>query len=82
MTTPKVAHTPTRAARLSLVAGADLHPPEQAAGTDDLRSVTIVVPTYREAENLPHLIGRVSKFRASSGLAIDLVIVDDDSRDG
>src|SRR5437762_1565977 len=45
-------------------------------------TVTVVVPTYREAENLPHLIDRVARVRASSGLAIDLLIMDDDSRDG
>jgi dolichol-phosphate mannosyltransferase len=45
-------------------------------------SVTIVVPTYKEAENLPHLINRIAAMRDESGLAIDLVIVDDDSADG
>jgi dolichol-phosphate mannosyltransferase len=47
-----------------------------------LPTVTIVVPTYKEAENLPHLIDRVAKVRASYGLAIDMLIIDDDSRDG
>ncbi|MES1206772.1 MAG: glycosyltransferase family 2 protein [Pseudomonadota bacterium] len=45
-------------------------------------TVTIVVPTYREAESLPHLIDRVAKVRAASGLQIDMLIMDDDSRDG
>ena len=44
--------------------------------------MTIVVPTYREVENLPHLIERIARVRASSGLEIDVLIMDDDSRDG
>ena len=58
-----------------------------AVGTLDLRastraSVTVVVPTYKEAENLPHLIDRIAMVRDRQGLALDLIIVDDDSRDG
>jgi dolichol-phosphate mannosyltransferase len=44
--------------------------------------VTIVVPTYREAESLPHLIDRVARVREADGLEIDMLIMDDDSRDG
>jgi dolichol-phosphate mannosyltransferase len=44
--------------------------------------VTIVVPTYKEAENLPHLIGRLAKVREETGLDLDVLIMDDDSRDG
>jgi len=44
--------------------------------------VTIVVPTYREVENLPHLIDRIARVRAASGLEIDVLVMDDDSRDG
>jgi dolichol-phosphate mannosyltransferase len=47
-----------------------------------LPSVTIVVPTYQEAENLPHLIDAVARVRDAHGLALTLLIVDDDSRDG
>jgi dolichol-phosphate mannosyltransferase len=45
-------------------------------------SVTIVVPTYKEAESLPHLIDRVAKVRAEAGLDLDMLIMDDNSRDG
>jgi dolichol-phosphate mannosyltransferase len=45
-------------------------------------SITIVVPTYKEAENLPHLIALVAQVREAHGLDIDLLIMDDDSRDG
>ncbi|HET9371913.1 MAG TPA: glycosyltransferase family 2 protein [Vicinamibacterales bacterium] len=45
-------------------------------------TVTIVVPTFREVESLPHLIARVAKVREEHDLAIDMLIMDDDSRDG
>ena len=41
-----------------------------------------MVPTYKEVENLPHLIARLDKVRQESGLALDMLIMDDDSRDG
>jgi dolichol-phosphate mannosyltransferase len=44
--------------------------------------VTVVVPTYKEAGNLPHLIDRIAKVRQASGLDLDVIIMDDDSRDG
>jgi len=44
--------------------------------------VTVVVPTYKEAENLPHLIGRLAKVREAGGLDLDVLIMDDNSRDG
>ena len=47
-----------------------------------LTSVTVVVPTFREAENLPHLIDQVAVVRKEHGLAIDLLFMDDDSCDG
>jgi dolichol-phosphate mannosyltransferase len=45
-------------------------------------AVSIIVPTYREAENLPLLAGRVFRALAEAGLRGELIIVDDDSRDG
>jgi dolichol-phosphate mannosyltransferase len=44
--------------------------------------ITVVVPTYKEALNLPHLIDRLGKVRAEHGLDLDVLIMDDDSRDG
>jgi dolichol-phosphate mannosyltransferase len=41
-----------------------------------------VVPTFREAESLPSLIERVAQLRQRTGLELELLIVDDDSRDG
>ncbi len=45
-------------------------------------SVTIVVPTYREVESIPHLLERIAHVRSSSGLPIEVLLMDDDSRDG
>jgi dolichol-phosphate mannosyltransferase len=44
--------------------------------------VTVIVPTFREAENLPALLERVTEVRTTRGLDLDLLIVDDDSDDG
>lgn len=44
--------------------------------------LSIVVPTYREAESLPDLIDRIAQLRADAHLDLELLIVDDDSRDG
>jgi dolichol-phosphate mannosyltransferase len=45
-------------------------------------SVTVVVPTYREAQNIPHLVARLQALRRSSGLDLELLLMDDDSEDG
>jgi dolichol-phosphate mannosyltransferase len=45
-------------------------------------TVSVVVPTFREAESLPYLIDRLGAVARSHGLRLDLTIVDDDSRDG
>ena len=45
-------------------------------------SVTVIIPTYREAENIPLLLGRIAEVRASAGLDLDVVFVDDNSGDG
>lgn len=44
--------------------------------------VSIVVPTYREAENLPHLVARIGALRESSELDVELLVMDDNSGDG
>ncbi len=45
-------------------------------------SVSIVVPVYREAENLPHLIPAIAARMSAAGLVYEIILVDDDSRDG
>ena len=52
-------------------------------GVDERRghSVSIVVPTYREAENLRVLIQRIADAMSPLGRQYEVIIVDDDSRD-
>lgn len=44
--------------------------------------ISLIVPTYREAENLPELIDRVEKVRDAYAGAFEMFIMDDDSQDG
>lgn len=44
--------------------------------------LSIIVPTYREAGNIRALVARVSDAMRATGQAYELIIVDDDSRDG
>ena len=45
-------------------------------------SVSIVVPTYKEAESLPLLLERLDKLRTDAPLDLEVLIMDDNSRDG
>lgn len=47
---------------------------------DDV-SISVIVPTYREAENLPVLVPRIAAALASAGLHGEIIIVDDNSLD-
>jgi dolichol-phosphate mannosyltransferase len=40
------------------------------------------VPTYKEVDSLPHLIDKVAEVREVQGLEIEMLIMDDNSRDG
>lgn len=44
--------------------------------------VSVIVPTYREAENLPVLIERIDRALRQAGLSGEILIVDDNSPDG
>lgn len=44
--------------------------------------VSVIVPTYREAENLPELLERLGTTFAGAGLEPEVLVMDDDSRDG
>ena len=44
-------------------------------------TVSVVVPTFREVENIPALVERLGRVRAA-GLDLELLVVDDDSGDG
>ena len=45
-------------------------------------SVSVIVPTYKEVENLPLLSERLEKVRRKHNLSQELLIMDDDSQDG
>lgn len=47
-----------------------------------LASISVVVPTYREAENIPYVIERLAKLREAENADLELIFVDDDSQDG
>ena len=57
-------------------------PPERLARIQLLAPISLVVPTYREAENLPTLMERVDALRSGHGVTLELLVMDDDSRDG
>jgi dolichol-phosphate mannosyltransferase len=59
-----------------------LDDPARAEAPRAPESVSVVVPTFEEAPNLPPLIDRLAAVARAEGLALDLTIVDDDSRDG
>ena len=56
--------------------------PAAVSAPGPLPPVTIVVPTYQEAPNLPRLLKRIAAVRAHRNLDVEVVIMDDDSRDG
>jgi dolichol-phosphate mannosyltransferase len=45
-------------------------------------SVSLVLPTYNEAQNLPHLIPRLTRLLEREGVPFEIIVVDDDSPDG
>lgn len=56
--------------------------PSPDAGNRCLPSISIIVPTFNEAKNLPLLLERVDRLRNGLGLTLELLIMDDNSRDG
>ncbi|MCJ7543029.1 MAG: glycosyltransferase family 2 protein [Phycisphaerae bacterium] len=54
--------------------------PSRSPGRGD--AVSIIVPTYREAENLRPLVDRIRQVMPALGRSWEVIIVDDDSRDG
>ncbi len=43
--------------------------------------LSVIVPTYQEADSLPPLLARIEALQ-SEGLSLEVIVVDDDSRDG
>lgn len=47
-----------------------------------LPSVSVIVPTYQEAANIPELVNRIAHVRYEHNMDLELLIMDDDSGDG
>ena len=45
-------------------------------------NASIIIPTFREADNLEHLVERIVQSMCDSGGAFEVIIVDDNSQDG
>ena len=43
--------------------------------------ISIVAPLYNESESFPHLVERLNKLMDASELSIEVVLIDDGSRD-
>ncbi|MEM7681996.1 MAG: glycosyltransferase family 2 protein [Planctomycetota bacterium] len=74
--------TPEPSAESNSLSRAAPAPQTRLARIEVLAPVSVVVPVYHEADNLPHLIERVEQVRNHYGLDLELVLVDDNSRDG
>ncbi|WP_171648908.1 glycosyltransferase family 2 protein [Ruegeria sp. HKCCD4318-2] len=44
--------------------------------------VSIVIPTYKEVENIPRILSKIDDLRTKSDLDCEVLFMDDDSRDG
>ena len=47
-----------------------------------LTGLSIVIPTYKEAENIPLILKRLDALRRDGNLSLEVIFMDDDSRDG
>jgi dolichol-phosphate mannosyltransferase len=47
-----------------------------------LTPITIIIPTFKEAENIPPLLHRLDELRVAFDLTLEVLIMDDDSNDG
>lgn len=44
--------------------------------------ITVIIPTYKEAQNIRELVNRIHNVAFDAGIILDIVIVDDASNDG
>lgn len=80
-----------RASASVLVVSGSASRPEPQAGSPDraplavvrvTTPISVIVPTFRERENLPVLLERLDGLRREHGLELEVLVMDDDSRDG
>jgi dolichol-phosphate mannosyltransferase len=56
--------------------------PEPLAEIRVRQPVSVIIPTYREAENIPILLQRLDVWRRRNDLTLEVLFMDDDSGDG
>ena len=56
--------------------------PNHSRHSSSPESISIIVPTYQEAANIPELISRIESVKNENSLDLELLIMDDDSADG
>lgn len=56
--------------------------PDRLAEIRVLTPISIVVPTYKERDSLPHLLERIEALRSLHDLTIEVLLMDDQSNDG
>lgn len=44
--------------------------------------ISVIIPTYKEAENIPHIANAVNDALSQAGMSYELIFVDDNSQDG
>ncbi|WP_299964565.1 glycosyltransferase family 2 protein [uncultured Roseobacter sp.] len=44
--------------------------------------ISIIIPTYQEAANIPYILKRIDTLRQARDLTLEVLFMDDDSRDG
>jgi dolichol-phosphate mannosyltransferase len=74
-TTIDSSYTPTKDAATRTVASTDLETPTR-------EKLALIIPTLREAQNLPGLLRDVRAVLDPIGIRYEIIVVDDDSRDG
>jgi dolichol-phosphate mannosyltransferase len=57
-------------------------PSRRKKRSSPLISISVIIPTLREAQNIPHLLHRLAQVREANGLDLEVLLLDDDSRDG
>ena len=56
--------------------------PHDLGNSSRRQAVSILVPTFREAANIPRLAERIHAALSDSGIAWELLLIDDNSEDG
>lgn len=55
---------------------------DELARIEVLAGISIVIPTYKEVENIPLILERIDQLRQLHGLTVEVIFADDNSRDG